>query len=137
MERYKFIDKITSDVMFEAYGKTLRDVFINAAEALSSIICKLDKVKPKKAIDIELTESNVEDLMFSWLQEIIAAVDIEQMFFSKFEIHEISEKHVKAKIYGEPITKEKGETVVKSITYHQYKFEKTPNGFKVTVSCDI
>ena len=46
-------------------------------------------------------------------------------------------KFLKAKCYGEPITPEKGETVVKAVTYYKYKFEKTKQGYKVRVSLDI
>ena len=35
--KYKFIDSLTSDVMFEAYGKTFKELFENAALALFSI----------------------------------------------------------------------------------------------------
>ncbi len=136
-ERYRFFDDITSDVIFEAYGETLKDVFANAAEAMFHFICKLDKVGPKEEKKIEVQADSVEDLMVNWLQALIAAVDIEAMFFSKFRITEIDDKHLTAFIAGEPITPEKGETVVKAVTYHQYKFEKTPEGYKVRVSLDI
>jgi len=137
MEKYKFIDDLTSDVMFEAYGKTLKEVFENAAEALFSVICQMDKVQPKICREIEMEADNVEELMFDWLQELIARVDIEDMFFSRFEIVEISETTLKAKIYGDRANPEIGETVVKAVTYYGYKFEKTEQGYKVRVSLDI
>jgi SHS2 domain-containing protein len=133
--KYKFIDEITSDVMFEAYGKTLKEIFENAAEALFTVICH--DVEGEEVREVKVKGENIEDLMFNWLQELIAAVDIEEMFFGKFEILKISETELEAKIYGEPVSREKGETVVKSLTYHQYKFEKTENGFVARISCDI
>ena len=38
MKKYKFIEGLTSDVMFEAYGKDLKELFSNAAEAMFSVI---------------------------------------------------------------------------------------------------
>ena len=38
------------------------------------------------SVDVEVKGEDKEDLLFNWLQEIIAAVDIEEKFFSKFEI---------------------------------------------------
>jgi SHS2 domain-containing protein len=137
MEKYKFFDEITSDVVFEAYGDTLNAVFSNAAEAMFTIICKLDMVEPKTEKKIEVHADNVEDLMINWLQSLIAAVDIEEMFFSKFKITDIDETRLTAFVYGEPLSHEKGETVVKAVTYHQYKFEKTEKGYKVRISLDI
>ena len=84
--KYKFLDKIMSDVMFEAYGKDLKELFQNAAEALFSVICKIKKVKPKAAERFEIKADNLEDLMMNWLQALIAIVDTEQKFFSTFEV---------------------------------------------------
>ncbi len=137
MEKYKFIDDLTSDVMFEAYGKSLRDVFANAAEAMFTVICHIKKVKPKKALLIEAEAESVGKLMIAWLQELIAAVDTEGMFLSKFQVVEISEKRIKAKCWGEPVSPEKGGTVVKAVTYYKYLFEKTKEGFKTRVALDI
>ncbi len=54
-----------------------------------------------------------------------------------FEIEEIDKTHLKAKLKGEPIKPQLGETVVKAVTLYKYKFEQTPKGYKVTVSLDI
>lgn len=135
--KYKFIDDLTSDVMFEAYGKDLKELFENAALALFEIICQRKKVSAKKRKEVEVKAESIEDLMFNWLQELIALVDTDQMFFSKFKIIEISDKHLRAECFGEPATPEKGETVVKSLTYYGFKLEKTKSGYKVRVSCDI
>lgn len=135
--KYKFIEDLTSDVMFEAYGKDLKELFSNAAEALFSIICQIDKIEHKKTKEVEVKGKNLEDLMFNWLQELIVLVDTDEMFFSKFEILEINENRLKARCHGELIIPEKGETVVKSVTYYKYKFEKTKDGYRVRVALDI
>ena len=137
MQKYKFIDDLTSDVLFEAYGKNLKELFANAAEALFSIICQTDKIRPKKSEEFEMKGEDLEGTMWNWLSGLIAIVDTEQMFFSKFEIEEVDETHIKAKIYGEPIRPEIGETVVKSLTMYKYKVEKNKDQYKATISLDI
>ena len=137
MPKYKFLNVITSDVMFEAYGKDPKELFQNAAEALFSVICKIKQVKPKEKEEFEVKANNLEDLMINWLQALIAIVDTEEKFFSKYEIVEIDETHLKAKLYGEPIKPKLGETVVKAVTMYKFKLEKTEKSYKVTVSLDI
>ena len=137
MKKYKFLKDLKSDVLFEAYGKTPKEVFENAALALLSVICQIDKVKPEKAEEFQMKGEDLEGTMFNWLQGIIAIVDTEAMFFSKVEVEEVDENHVKAKLFGEPARPEIGETVVKALTYYKYKLEKTDQGYKVTVSLDI
>ena len=135
--KYRFVEDLTSDVLFEAYGKELKELFTNAALALFSVICQIDKIGDKEEKGIEVSADNLEDLLFNWLQELIAIVDTENLFFSRFEILELNDKHLKAKCYGEPAKPEKGGTVVKGVTYYKYKFEKVKEGYKVRVSLDI
>ena len=87
---YRFIDDLTSDVMFEAYGKDLKELFENSAEAMFTVICQIEKIREKERREIEVTGNDERDLMLNWLQELIAMVDVECMFFSRFEIREIS-----------------------------------------------
>lgn len=135
--KYKIIDDLTSDVMFEAYGKDLKELFANSALAMFSVICDLKKVKPLKAVVVNVNGDNVSDLLYKWLSMLVALVDTKGMFFSKFEILELDEKHVKAKAFGEPITPEKGETVVKAVLYYGFKLEKVKKGYVARVGCDI
>ncbi|NQU78432.1 archease [Candidatus Woesearchaeota archaeon] len=135
--KYKFIDEITSDVVFEAYGSSLKELFENSAEAMFSMICKLDLVEPVDEYKIEVESDDVEGLMINWLQTLIAEVDIKEMFFSKFRVTDITEKSMTAFVYGESVSKEKGETVVKAVTYHQFELKKTDDGYMCRVSLDI
>ena len=132
--KYKFIEDLTSDVMFEAYGKDLKELFQNSALALSEVICK--NVKPKVKVNVKIKSDDLEDLMVDWLQKIISLVDIKDMFFSKFVVKKIDEKSLSAEIYGEKISPEKGETVVKAVTNYKFKLEKKKN-YLVRVSLDI
>ncbi|MDD5254053.1 MAG: archease [Candidatus Nanoarchaeia archaeon] len=134
---FKIIEDLTSDVMFEAEGKTLKELFESSAKALFSIICKLDKVKAKTPKKIEIKANNLEELMFNWLQKLIAMVDIEEMFFNKFEIEEISEKKLKAKVYGSEIKPETGETVVKAVTNYKFKVWKEKDKYIARIVLDI
>ena len=135
--KYKFVEDLKSDVMFEAYGKNINELFENAALALLSVICNLDKVKPLKKEKFEVKGTDLEDLMFNWLGAVIAITETEHMFFSKVKAINVTQKKIIAELYGEPISPEKGETVVKAVTYYGFKLEKEKKGYKVRVSLDI
>jgi len=134
--KFKFIEDLTSDVMFEAYGKDEKELFENSGLALFNVICNVKKVKDKKKVKVKVKGEDLKDLMFNWLQELIALVDIKNMFFSKFKVLKISEKKLEAEVYGEEITPEKGETVVKAISYYNFELEKKKN-WRVRVVMDI
>ncbi|MBU1203450.1 MAG: archease [Nanoarchaeota archaeon] len=129
MIKYRFVEGPTSDVMFEAYGKTSKELFENSALALSEVICKIKQVKPKNKIKVQVRAESLRELLFNWLQEIIAQVDINEMFFSKFKITKITDTTLTAELYGQPIQPELGETVVKAITRHNFTL-KTPKETK-------
>ncbi len=137
MENYKFIKDLTSDIMFEAYGNSMEEVFENSARALFDVICQRDSIKGEKIVELSCEGENPEDLMINWLQTLIASVDIDGMFYNDFKVKEITDKKVVADCFGEEVTAEKGETVVKAVTYYNYLFEKTDDGYKTRVVVDI
>jgi SHS2 domain-containing protein len=138
MKPYRFIDDLTSDVMFEARGKTLNQVFANAAIALFDVIAQVEKVKAEKSVRVTVKGLDLEDLMFNWLQELITLVDTHEMFFSRFDV-KVDEKtnSLEATCYGEEAKAEKSGTLVKAVTYYKYKFEKIKNGYRVNAALDI
>ncbi len=137
MVKYKSINDLTSDVMYEAYGKNLKELFINSALALFNTVCQASKIKPKTKKTIEIKANSLQDLLYNWLSELIALVDTEQMFFSKFRILSVNENHIKAECYGEEITPSKGGTVVKAVLYYKFKVEKVKQGYRAKFGFDI
>ena len=137
MLKYKFIDKLTSDVMYEAYGKNLKELFENAALGLLSVICDIKNVKQTEKEEFMMKGNNAEELLINWLQGIIAVVDVEQKFYSKVDVEEVDENHVKAFLFGEPSQPKLGKTVVKAVTYYKFKLEHDKKGFKATISLDV
>lgn len=135
--KYRLIDDVTSDVVFEAYGRDLAGLFENAAMALSSIICQIEEIGKSVSKKIELEGDDVKDLMFNWLQKIIEMVDVDGLFFSRFRIEDISKTKLNAVCYGEESDPGKGGVLVKAVTYHRFNVEKTDDGYKATVSLDI
>ena len=138
--RYKFLDH-TADVMFEAYGKNLNEVFENAALAVFEVQCDLNLVKNKVKKKIKLKNENVEDLLFDFLGELIYLKDAKYVVFSKFKIS-VKEKNgfeLEAVAFGEKINPEKHglKTDVKAITLHEFFLKKIRNGWKCRVVLDI
>ena len=137
--KYRFIEDLTSDVMFESHGSTLEELFENSAEALFSVICEIDKIEQKEKIEFEFEGKNLEDALYNFLSNLLAESEINEVFLSKFEVEiQESEEGYKGKVVasGEKITPEKGGTVVKGITNYKFRVEKNKI-YKATVVCDI
>jgi SHS2 domain-containing protein len=134
---FRFVTGATSDVSWEANGKTLKEVFENSAVALFTVMCKIEKVKPEKKKGFEIAGEDTDELLLNWLQALIASVDIDGMFYSEFEISQITKTSLKAECRGEPITPGKGNTVVKAVTYHNFELKKTKEGYTARIVVDI
>jgi SHS2 domain-containing protein len=135
--KFRFIKDLTSDVVFEAYGKNKKELFENAALAFFNVSCQIEKVEPLMKKEVEVEGEDLKDLMFNWLQKLIEIVDVENVFLSKFRVKEIRDKQLKAVVYGEDADPRKGGTLVKAVTYYKFSVEKTGEGYKATVALDI
>jgi len=140
MKKIEFIEEITSDAMFKAYGKTLEELVENSAQALFSVICDIEKVEEKKSIVLEIESEDEKSLIHDWLSRLLTTIDTENMFFSKFEVLELKKDgkiKLKVKCLGEDVRQELVLTIAKAVTYHKYSVEKTKEGWVATVVLDI
>lgn len=137
MFRYKILNGPTSDVMFESRGETLNQLLEASGEALMSVVCDIKKVRPRKKIIVEAAGSGPEELLFEWLQQLIALVDIETMFFSKFKVTERDGVWLMAECWGEKADPAIGSVVVKAVTKHRFSLKKGRNGWRATAVLDI
>lgn len=135
--KFRFVKGPTSDVKFVAYGKDAKELFENAALAVSSVICEIGKVKPRRAAEASVEGKDLQDLLFNWLNYVVALVDTECMFFSSFSIEKMTGTVLNAKCYGDDAKPENSLTVVKAVTYHEFSLEKAKEGYKATIVLDI
>ncbi len=141
MKRYRFLDH-TSDVMFEASGKNLNEVFENAGLAVFDVQSDLKKIKLKIKKKIKLKNSIIGDLLFDFLEELIYLKDAKYILFGKFDVKIIQKRmvyYLDAVAIGEKINPKKHElkTDVKAITLHEFFLKKTDHGWKCRVLLDI
>ena len=138
MARFEIIDH-TADIGIRAYGKGLGEVFANAAYGMFSIITDLNKVYDDICHDIEVEASDVEELLVSWLNELLYVFDTENVLFCRFDIDNISQKRLQARAWGEKVDRSRHAimTSIKAATYHMISVEKRESGFTVQVILDI
>ncbi len=128
--------------MFEAYGKSLDELFENAAMAVSESMVKTKDVKPKIAKTVKLQNAKLEMLLFDFLSELLYLKDAEQLVFSEFKV-KITEKNGKfflqAELKGDKLNMKTQEfrNDVKAITLHLFEVKKENGQWKAKVIVDI
>ena len=139
-KRYEYLKDLTSDVAIRAYGKDLKTLLSNAGAGLIEIMCKTRKIRPTRCVDFTTSAGNEKELLYRFLQEIIAHVDTESMFFRKVEILSCTDLEVKARLWGDAASQELGNTVVKAVTNYMLSIEKPSSESKrwvATYTVDI
>src|SRR2546426_12040648 len=77
----------TADLGLRVRAATLDALFVEAAEALFSVLVEdLRTIKPVTRIEVEISETDRELLLFDWLKELLYRFDAEHLLFSRFEV---------------------------------------------------
>jgi len=141
---YRFLDEIaTADVAFEAWGKSLEEMFTSAADAtINTMVADLEAISPKESRRVELRAEAVDMLLFNFLQEIIYYKDADEILLRVSEIAVSTGDgacRVLSDCRGEKIDPGKHDLVVdvKAVTLHRFKVEKTARGWEALVILDV
>lgn len=138
MKKFEIINH-TADTGIIAYGKTLIELFENAASGMFKIITDTKKVRPQHTVIFKLDAPNYEELLVSWLRELLYKHNTQESLFSEFKIKNLSQTNLRAEAKGEKldISQHKLDTEIKAVTYHQLKIEKKDNFWRVQVIFDV
>ena len=141
---YKFLEDVgTADIAFEATGRDLPQLFTAAADATMNVmIDNLDAIESRETRQIELSNDNVEMLLFDFLQELIYFKDAKRLLLRAHET-QIDQKgeaySLKAKVAGERLddTRHQQRADVKAVTLHGFSVQKDDGGWRARVLLDI
>ena len=84
MKRYEQFSH-TADIGVRVFGRTLEELIENAAFAMFDIIADLDGLKGDIIRDFELTAPNYEELLISWLDELLYNFYTKGIIFYKYK----------------------------------------------------
>jgi len=141
---YKFLEEIgTADIAFEATGRDLPGLFVAAADATMNVmIDNLDAIEPRETRQIELSNDQIDMLLFDFLQELIYFKDAKRLLLRACET-QIDQKveiyFLKSKVAGERLddTRHQQRADVKAVTLHGFTVEKHDGGWRARVLLDI
>ena len=129
----------TADIGVRVFGKTLKELFENAAFAMFDILADLEGLKGEITQDFELTASNHEELLISWLDELLYNFYAKNIIFYKFEVTELSEDIIRAKAFGRSVSENRNrlKTEIKAATYYNLKIIKKDDYYEVDIIFDV
>ena len=144
---FRVIDH-TADIGLLIKGKNKEELFAEAARGMFSIVAG-EGLNPhlfppplrgrieKGGIKIKVTGPTLEELLVSFLNELLYLAEKEKAIFNRFEV-EI--KKIKNRFYLQGRIKENSQVPkreVKAATYHNLKVEKKDNFWQTTIIFDV
>lgn len=116
LNKFKFFEH-ASDLKFQAYGKSVEEVFANSAYALKKIICGKKQVKKDLIRIIEIKGKDMESLLYNFLEEIIYLLEAENFLIAKINKIEFKEYELKLIVEGDKTSNYQITSKVKAVTY--------------------
>ena len=141
---YRYRDDVAlADVAFEAWGKSVEEVFIAAADATMNVMVEdIGTIGPSLELTIELERNQLDLLLFSFLNELIFLKDARRLLLraEKLSIRRTnSDFTLKAIVYGEGLDPKKHLLIVdvKAATLHRLSLRQTVAGWEAFVILDV
>ena len=129
----------TADKGVAATGKTMGEAFENAAYGMFSLFVDPEAYEPRTQREVNINADDREQLLWSWLSEILFIFEVNRELPVDFHIAEIDDTHLRALLAVRPI----GDDIewlgspVKAITFHQLRVEEIDGRWRVQVYVDV
>ncbi len=129
----------TADIGLNAYGTTLPELFIHAAQGMESLMVVPEQVQARVSREIVVDGHDTISLLIAWLNELIFLFDTEYLLFRQFQIDALTETHLQARASGEPYDAQRHDlsSAIKAVTWHEAAVEQTDDGYTAHIIFDI
>ena len=136
MEKFKFLEH-TADVKFQAFGKSVEEVFENSAMAFKEAVCEGIDVRTELEEEIKVNGKDYESLLYNFLEEILYLLDTKNFLISDVKSIEIEGFELNAVIVGDNSLDYDFTNDVKAVTYSDMFVRKEKDGWTTQVVLDV
>lgn len=140
---FRFLDDIAvADMAFEAEGDSIEEVFSAATEALLESMAAPATVGTSWNRMVERSDTDLPQLLFDWLSEIIYWKDASGVVFREARLsvkNQADAWMLSARLVGAPVDRLTQElrNDVKGITKHLYELSRRDGKWKARVVLDV
>ncbi len=129
----------TADIGLHAYGQTLRELFMNAAAGMESLLVAPNQLETKVSYEVQVEGHDRVALLIAWLNELIFLFDTEHLLLNQFQITNLTETRLEAIVSGEPYDVQRHDlsSAIKAATWHEASVESQAEGYKARIIFDI
>ena len=130
-----------ADIAYRVTADSVEELFAGAAHALTGVMVDSAAVNADRAIEINLSEDTLDDLLHEWLSHIVYLKDA-QSFLLKTPVLKLIRDHplrLQGRVLGDtidPVRHSFGQDV-KAVTYHMFEVGEEDGGYFAQVVLDI
>jgi SHS2 domain-containing protein len=124
----------TADWELVVWGQDLSHLLEQAAYGMNALAGVSLNHEPRLQHSLSLPYADAEELLVSFLSEILFLGEMEGLGFDRFDLN-INNDQMHAQLYGAPIASVNKE--IKAVTYHNLKIEKSPRGLEAHIVFDV
>lgn len=132
-----------ADVGIKVRGSILTELFENAAKGMFAVIAG-EEHNPQgseieKKIEINESRDDIEEVLISWLSELLYIFNREKIYFNNFKISSLSNSGIEAKAKGINIDLYRSGLYkkIKAVVSRNLKIEEDGDGFSCTIIFDV
>ena len=129
----------TADKGVAGEGRTMAEAFENTAYGMFSLFVDPAAYRPTARREMTVEADDREQLLWSWLSDLMFMFEVDREMPVDFAIKEISDTRLVAELAVRPVA---GDiewlgSGVKAITFHQLQVEETDGVWKTQVYVDV
>jgi SHS2 domain-containing protein len=138
---YQFLDH-TGDIAVALRTRSLTELFSDAAAAFTQTVTELDKVEPKRPVEVDVDAPELDLLLVDFLSELLYRFDT-RGWLTRYAETAITEKDggwaLAGTLLGETLDPRRHDVkvLIKAVTYHGLHIEQQHGLWTATVVFDI
>ena len=115
----------TADVGIIAYGRSLEELFANAALGMMSFLIDLASVRLIRRRTVTADADDREGLLIAWLNELLVLLNADGFVPGRFTVRDLTDTRLRAEVAGEPVdpARHRFHLDVKAATYHSLEIK--------------
>ena len=135
---YEFFEH-TADAGLKVYGRTLEELFVNAAQGLVALLVEGSPITATETRMIALSAPSLAALLQRWLKELLFWFATDRFLPALYHLDAVTDTELRGRILGErfdPSRHAQG-VEVKGVTYHDYRVQKRGDRWEASVIFDV
>ena len=124
----------TADCKLQVWGQDFPQLLTMAAVGMYALMGLQLEKEPRLERSFRIAFSDPEELLVSFLNELLYYIELEELGFDRFEL-KINGRELTARVFGSYIASLSKE--IKAVTYHNLKIEHSSRGLEAVIVFDV